>query len=344
MTDTTTWAWVGNTPMPDFSTASQNNLNGHWNGTAINPNTAAPITWSDRNTDGVFHDNESGDGSSAGQDRVVIGGSQKVIHEVAVYQNSTMTIAGQVYQVTMVAWVFTDGTSMMRIPDSQIPPGFHHDDVTGLRLGTWDQREYSANDRSGCDDQFVCFAAGTLIDTADGSRAVETLVPGQRVCTADHGDQPLRWVGQRSVSGLGKMAPICFAAGALGNLRDLYVSPQHRMLISGWRAELWFGEVEVLVPAAALINDRTIRRAPRHSVTYCQLLFDRHEIIYAEGAPSESFHPVTLGLNVADPAQRDAVPAFFPDPGAEHRTAAPCAYSPAARPSLRMSEARVLRD
>lgn len=344
MTDTTTWAWVSNTGLPKFSTGNQNNLNSQLNGAAIDPKTAAPITWSDRKSDGIFYDNDSGDGSSAGHDRVVIGGAQKVIHEVAVYQNSTMTIGGQVYQVNIVAWAFTDGTCMMRIPDAQIPPGISLDDVTGLRLGTWDQREYSGNYSSGFDDKFVCFAAGTLIDTPGGPRAVETLVPGQRVRTADHGNLPLRWVGQRSVSGLGKMAPIRIAAGALGNHRDLYVSPQHRMLIAGWRAELWFGEVEILVPAAALVNDRTIRRAPRHGVTYCHLLFDRHEIIYAEGAPSESFHPMTIGLSVLNQAQRDEALALFPELAPEHRSVKRSACLRTARPSLRMTQARVLCD
>ena len=55
------------------------------------------------------------------------------------------------------------------------------------------------------------------------------------------------------------MAPVVFAAGAIGNDRELAVSPQHRMLVSGPMAEALYGESEVMVPAKSLINDSTIR-------------------------------------------------------------------------------------
>ena len=52
-----------------------------------------------------------------------------------------------------------------------------------------------------------------------------------------------------AVAGAGAGAPVLIPAGALGNTRDLLVSQQHRMLVTGWRAELMFGEPEVLVAA-----------------------------------------------------------------------------------------------
>lgn len=136
-----------------------------------------------------------------------------------------------------------------------------------------------------------CFVTGTLVRTPDGERRVEDLVPGDLVLTRDNGAQPLRWIGKTTVTGQGSLAPIRFAPGAIGNTRELLVSPQHRMLISGWQAELIHGQDEVLAAATHLVNGDTITRMPCRRVTYVHLLFDRHEILEAEGVPTESFHP-----------------------------------------------------
>jgi hypothetical protein len=80
-------------------------------------------------------------------------------------------------------------------------------------------------------------------------------------------------------------------AESIGNTRPLSVSPNHRMLVTGWRAEIHFGDREILVPAKALINGDTIRAHPCTSVTYVHLLMDRHEVIFAEGAATETLHP-----------------------------------------------------
>ena len=134
-----------------------------------------------------------------------------------------------------------------------------------------------------------CFTAGTWIDTPDGVALVEDLQVGDLVLTQDNGPQPVRWIGKRTVSGRGAYAPVLFKAGAIGNSRDLRVSPQHRMVLQGWRAELYFGEDAVLCAAINLLNDSSILKDPCENVEYIHLMFDQHEIIFAEGAPSESF-------------------------------------------------------
>lgn len=133
-----------------------------------------------------------------------------------------------------------------------------------------------------------CFTSGTMIETPDGEVRVEDLEIGDLVTTKDHGPQPIRWIGSRKVAGKGEFAPILFKAGAIGNTRDLRVSPQHRMLLQDWRAELFFGEDEVFCAANKLLNDSTILKAPCEEVDYIHLMFDAHEVIFAEGAPSES--------------------------------------------------------
>ncbi len=189
----------------------------------------------------------------------------------------------------------------------------------------------------GLDLQVICFTPGTRIATAEGEVAVEFLRPGDLVQTLDHGLQPLRWVGRTRVPALGRLAPVRIAAHALGNRRALLVSPQHRMLVSGWQAAMLFAEDEVLVPAQALVNGRQVTRVEGGTVDYIHLLFDRHEVIWAEGAPSESFHPGQQGWQALDSAARAEVLALFPQLAGSFS-----AYGPSARPSLRGFEGRAL--
>lgn len=137
----------------------------------------------------------------------------------------------------------------------------------------------------------ACFTTGTLIETARGEVAVEDLRAGDMVRTMDHGLQQLRAVLSETMLAEGALAPIRFEAGALGNARPLMVSPQHRMLIADWRADLFFGDSEVFVAAKHLVNDITVRRVPGGRVTYWHLVFDRHEVVFSEGVPSESHLP-----------------------------------------------------
>lgn len=160
---------------------------------------------------------------------------------------------------------------------------------------------------------FPCFAAGTLIETNIGLLPIEMIRPGDLVETLDHGLQPVHWVGQREVPGRGTMAPIEIAAGALGNRRKMAVSPQHRMLVSDWRTEMYFGQTQVLVAALHLVNGDTIRQVPRRRVRYVHLAFEQHAVIFAEGIPSESLHLGAMALNTMGPDLRTEIEALFPE-------------------------------
>lgn len=188
----------------------------------------------------------------------------------------------------------------------------------------------------------LCYTHGTRIDTPQGPRPIEDLVPGDLVTTLDNGSQPLRWVGARALSHHDlrdnpHLRPIRFAAGALDNLRPLLVSPQHRVLIGDWRAQVYFGEDQVLIAAQALENGHSIRQVlPDSGVVYCHLLFDRHEVILAEGALSESFHPGAAGLDLLDAPQRREIAALFPHLPVERRRAAFPIVPPAEARALRL--------
>lgn len=157
-----------------------------------------------------------------------------------------------------------------------------------------------------------CFTAGTCILTPSGERPIETLVPGDLVITLDHGPQPLRWVGSRKVAGSGAFAPVLFAPFSLGNTRPVRVSPQHRMLLSDWRADLWFGTREVLAAAQHLVNGRNVIRTLVPWVTYFHIALDRHELVLANGIPCETLHLGRMGLAAMDADQREELLALFP--------------------------------
>ena len=184
-----------------------------------------------------------------------------------------------------------------------------------------------------------CFVSGTRIKTTAGEVAVDNLEVGQLVQTMDHGLQPIRWIGSAKRAAVGDLAPIRIRKGALGNDRDLWVSPQHRMLMSGPQTEMMFGESEVLATAKSLLNDHTITRVEGGEVEYFHILFDSHEIVYAEGAPSESFHPGEQGWKALDQATRDEILELFPELASSDFNA----YGPSARMSLKAHEAAILK-
>lgn len=185
--------------------------------------------------------------------------------------------------------------------------------------------------------QIVCFAAGTLIETPAGLTPVQYLQPGDEVVTRDAGPQELIWTGARRVDAIGGLAPIVIKKGVLGNARDLVVSPQHRMLLEGWKAELLFGMPEVLVKAKDLVNGGTVFQREGGKINYHHILFDQHQVVFAEGAASESFHPGPRAISSMDIGTREELLKLFPDLAMTGHHAIPAAYT-----SLKSHEAACL--
>jgi hypothetical protein len=135
----------------------------------------------------------------------------------------------------------------------------------------------------------VSFTRGTNITLASGAqKPIEALQVGDKVLTRDNGPQAIRWIGQQTMRATGAFAPIRIRAGTLNNANDLIVSPNHRLFVYQRRDELRAGRAEVLVKAEYLLNGDSVTRTHGGFVDYFQLLFQRHEIIYAEGIAAES--------------------------------------------------------
>lgn len=135
----------------------------------------------------------------------------------------------------------------------------------------------------------VSFAQGTHITMATGEqRKIEDLRIGDKVLTRDAGVQQIRWIGRSTVRGQGPFAPILIRKGAMHNENDLILSPDHRLFIYQRSDKLGAGRAELLIKAQHLVNGDTIVRSEGGFVDYYQLLFDQHQIIYAEGIAAES--------------------------------------------------------
>jgi hypothetical protein len=218
--------------------------------------------------------------------------------------------------------------------DTMILRGLDADDITytgsepGEVSGYATLSDGSTFTFSHIENVVICFTVGTRILTPRGQRPIEDLRPGDEVVTLDHGVQVLRWTGRHRVPGRGNLAPVRIAAGALENARALLVSPQHRMLHRSAAANLYFGSPQVLIPARHLVNGTTIVQRAQPQVEYVHLMFDNHEIVWAEGCPSESFHPGTVGLSALAAPAREELFTLFPelrsDPGCNRRTARRC--------------------
>ncbi|EBA12014.1 Hint domain-containing protein [Roseobacter sp. CCS2] len=195
---------------------------------------------------------------------------------------------------------------------------------------------------------FICFAAGTMVQTDTQEVPIETLVAGDLVMTLDHGLQPVRWVGLRSLnpaelSQNPHLRPIRIAAGTFAAgvpARDLLVSPQHRIFVRSKIAMRMFDETEVLVHAKHLLDLPGVAVADDlQEVTYVHAMCDDHEIILADGAYAETLYTGTEAIKVLTPDARAEIAEVFGEvPYLERSLARP---SPKGRLSRKLVERHV---
>jgi Ca2+-binding RTX toxin-like protein len=182
----------------------------------------------------------------------------------------------------------------------------------------------------------ACFVRGTRIMTIGGEIEVENLSQGDLVLTLDNGYKPIYWIGSSIVDGRSKYAPIRFIKNLFDNSRDLYVSPQHRILLRGWQALTLFGESEVLAPAKHLLSVDLVTRCAQLTVEYFHILFDQHEIIFSEGMATESFHPGYSSWGLMPNETKEEILSLFPQIMRDNFIES---FGPSARLSLRQHEA-----
>ncbi len=194
-------------------------------------------------------------------------------------------------------------------------------------------------------DDVVCFCKGTMIATTTADIAVEGLTKGSKVTEVSGRTLVVRAVFRTFIDGdqlhrSPNLRPVRISAGALGNglpKRDLWVSRQHRMLVSSRIAERMFGARDVLIPAIKLtelpgiyIDDSVT------DVEYFHILFDQHEVIFAEGAPSESLFTGPEALKSVSESARAEIFEIFPKLHDENFTPEPAATMPPGQQQKRL--------
>ena len=199
---------------------------------------------------------------------------------------------------------------VMPLPDSQLEDGAI---ITSTGL-------YTPSD-GGSWSNVTCFCAGTNIQTINGDRKIDSIRIGDLVKTKA-GFSKVRWIGRRALEleelrANPKLFPVRIKAGALGSgmpKQDLLVSRQHRMMVYSNVARRMFGDAEVLVSAIRLTDLPGIY-VDEHveSIEYLHLLFDQHEIIYAEGAPSESLYLGAETIKTMSQEALEEILAIFPE-------------------------------
>lgn len=168
----------------------------------------------------------------------------------------------------------------------------------------------------------TCFVRGTLITTDCGDVPVEALKSGCKVLTQDNSFQELiltmsRVIGAKELQKNSKLYPIRITAGTLGSglpKRDLVVSRQHRMVAQSNIVKSMFGSMTVLVAAIRLTKLPGIYvESAVENVEYFHLIFKKHEVIFAEGTPSESFLMNSETQKALTTAKRDEFVSLFPE-------------------------------
>ncbi len=280
---------AGNQTAENASALVGTTVGGIGNALANNIQTLSPGTGGGSNG---YYDNDN-----SPSETFRIDGGPPQTFDFALAYNATITyLDGTTAQVSAVVFQDVDGNTYLA-PEFSFngdQQAYNANALLSISLDSVLGDTYSGmtDDRVSENSFVICYTEGALIETPLGPVSVERLRAGDMVRTRDKGAMPIRWIGAVTRDCEERFMPVRIKKGALGGglpERDLVVSPQHRMLLRSKIAGRMFGTPEMLVAAKKLIGIPGIDLARDHErVTYVHFLLETHEIVFAEGAPSES--------------------------------------------------------
>ncbi|WP_407492931.1 Hint domain-containing protein [Pseudooceanicola sp. MF1-13] len=269
--------------------------------------TNSPTDGSGTDTDNVLTMDHSDNGTPDTISYTLNGTPVTTQPDSAAVVTGTVTYAdGTTLTDTFVVFQDQTGALFLTIYNTQTSlddKGVSSFEITGITSSSYDGMDQFNRDQL----SFVaCFSDDALILTAYGMVPITDLKVGDMVMTRDNGLQPIRWIGATELSledlkAKPHLSPYKVKSGCFGPgmpMTDLTLSPQHRLLIGGRLMAKMFGDEELLIAVKHLEKLRYIQK-PRvkAGVTYRHILLDRHEVIYANGLPTES-------LLIGDEARR----------------------------------------
>ncbi len=150
------------------------------------------------------------------------------------------------------------------------------------------------------EDSASAFARGTLIQTVRGPVAIEDLLPGDYIETAN-GAEPVTWIGSTTYvpgrddasTSLTHLTRITTDAFGLGKPAfDLMVGPGARMVVRHDKLRTMLGQDSVLAPVQDYTDgDRFLEITPAGTVQMYHLMVREHTTITVGGIEMETYHP-----------------------------------------------------
>ncbi|WP_097081659.1 Hint domain-containing protein [Rhodobacter sp. JA431] len=174
------------------------------------------------------------------------------------------------------------------------------------------------------EEAFSALARGAVLATTQGPVAVEDLVPGMQVMTAEGAEETVTWVGSMVIypgrdGADGGAEPVTLtrvtaeALGAGRPMQDVVLGPRARLCLHDTRLRRVAGYDAAYVPARAFVDGvSVIEVTPVAPVTVYHVVLQRHGSLKVAGLEVEAFHPGEGVERMIDPRMLSLFAAQFP--------------------------------
>ncbi|MDK3017468.1 Hint domain-containing protein [Pseudodonghicola flavimaris] len=172
------------------------------------------------------------------------------------------------------------------------------------------------------ENAFCAFTRRTMVETDCGPVAVEDLLPGDRLITADGSAAPLLWKGSTTIQPNRPDAKgryhrltrvMADSFGMQMPMSDVLLGPSARILKTPGHLRALAGSNPLLTPLTEFIDGMSvIETAPPTPAQVYHLCLAEHAVIRIGGMEFETYHPGANALRMSSPAMREVFLGLFP--------------------------------